>query len=87
VDDKTVYTKLKDFQNADAKKLYKQYAGWQKELTDTNTKLVERRKAYFEASSKKRLTMTKPILELEKKRSELQANIDKAAKKIRKLEK
>lgn len=87
VDDKTVYTKLKDFQNADAKKLYKQYAGWQKELTETNDRLVEKRKAYFEASSKKRLTLTKPILELEKKRSDLQANIDKAAKKIRKLEK
>ena len=87
VDDNTVYTKLKDFQNADAKDLYNQYAGWQKELTDTNEKLVEKRRAYFEASAKKRLTMTRPILELEKKRSELQANIDKAAKKIRKLEK
>lgn len=87
VDDKTVYTRLKDFQNSDAKALYKQYATWQKQLTETNDKLVEKRKAYFEASAKKRLTMTTTILELEKKRSELQGQIDKAAKKIRKLEK
>jgi len=87
VDSKTVYTKLKDFQNYDAKKLYKQYAGWQKELTETNEKLVQSRKSYFEASPRKRLTMTTPILELEKRRSELQTQIDKAAKKIRKLEK
>ena len=87
VDDRTVYTKLKDFQNADARSLYKQYAGWQKELTETNEKLVEKRKAYFEASSKKRLSMVTSILELEKRRSELQGQIDKAAKKIRKLEK
>ncbi len=87
VDDKTVYTKLKDFQNADARALYKQYATWQKQLTETNEKLVEKRKAYFEATAKKRLTMTTTILELEKKRSELQGQIDKAAKKIRKLEK
>ena len=86
ISDNVIYTSLQDFRSEEAKHTYFQWDEWQKELTAMNIELNELRQAYNEASPQLRSTMTSTILAVEKRQIELQRKIEKAAQKIRRLE-
>lgn len=86
INDKTTYTKMSDFKNAQAKKMYQEVESEKKQLSEMNNLLNGARTSYSEASKSKRHDIGRKIVSMENDIENLGKSIHEKEKEIRKLE-
>ena len=86
VNDNRVYTSLKDFRKAEARKLFQEMREKQKDLDVLEKELENLREKYSKANNGVRKSMSPGILDKEKRVDELRTEIGKTEKEIRNIE-
>lgn len=86
VNDNRVYTSLKDFRKAEARKLFQEMREKQKDLDVLEKELENLREKYSKANNGVRESMSPGILDKEKRVDELRTEIGKTEKEIRNIE-
>ena len=86
VNDKTTYTKLTDFKNAQARKMYQEMESEKKQLSEINNLLNGARISYADASKAKKHDIGRKIVSMESDIDTLEKSIHEKEKEIRKLE-
>lgn len=86
ISDKTEYTKVSDFKTKQGLALYREYLVMKTELEKLNNKIEQSRESYAKANKQVKEEMKNYILELERRKLELNTMIEKIEKEIRKNE-
>lgn len=87
IDDQLTYHFMKDFQSAEARKLFAQWQQMQKDHEALSQKLEQLRDFYAQSAEAKKQAMTPQILDLEKRTAQMQQELAQLEVKTRNTEK